>query len=247
MELDVLGISAHPDDIELCAGGTFAKLASQGLNVGILDLTRGEMGTRGTPEIRMAEACAAADLLGLVWRGNAGLPDNGLLNTRDHQDVIISHVRALRPKIVFLNAPEDRHPDHGMGSRLANDACFYSGLAKRETVDADGRPQAPWRPFHQLHYMQDRAVFTPTFVFDITDTVAVKEQAILAYRTQFKAESDEGPQTYISSDRFWEFLRGRTRHFGHMIGVEHGEPFLYANGPVPLTGLDVLLGTRPVR
>lgn len=226
--LDVLAIAAHPDDVELCAGGTLAKLAKQGLKTGIFDLTRGEMGTRGTPETRMAEAQAAGDVLRLTWRGNAGMPDNGLTNTPEHREAIIRVVREFRPRICLINAPDDRHPDHGNAARLTLDALFYSGLAKVETG------QEPWRPKHVFHYMQDRAVFEPSIVVDITDTIDIKRKSIQAFKSQFLAEKDGGPQTHISSERFYQFIEGRSRHYGHMIGVEFGEPFLYVGGPIPM-------------
>ncbi len=226
--LDVLAIAAHPDDVELCAGGTLIALAKKGLKTGIFDLTRGEKGTRGDAETRLAEACTAAEIMGLTWRGNAGLPDNGLTNTPEHRDAIIRVVRETRPKIIFINAPSDRHPDHGNAAVLTLDALFYSGLAKVETG------QEPWRPKHIFHYMQDRPVFEPTVVMDISDVVELKKKAILAYKTQFMAEEGDGPQTHISTARFYKFIEGRSRHYGHMIGVEFGEPFLHVGGPLPM-------------
>ena len=234
--LDVLAIAAHPDDIELCAGGTLIRMADHGLKTGILDLSQGDMGTRGDAEARMREATAAADILGLAWRGNAGLPDNGLDNTPAHRDAIIRVVREHRPRIVFLNAPSDRHPDHGNASRLSLDALFYSGLAKHETS------QEPWRPPHVFHYLQDRAVFDPSIVVDITSVFERRTQAILAFSSQFLAKDGDGPQTHISSERFFRFIEGRARHYGHMIGAEYGEPFLYASGPLPVRDFSWLAG-----
>jgi bacillithiol biosynthesis deacetylase BshB1 len=226
--LDVLAIAAHPDDVELCAGGTLIRMADHGLRTGIFDLTRGEMGTRGDAETRLAEACAAADVLGLTWRGNGGLPDNGLTNTPEHREVIVRVIRETRPRVVFINAPSDRHPDHGHAATLTLDALFYSGLAKLETG------QEPWRPKHVFHYMQDRPVFEPTLVMDISDVVERKNKAILAFSSQFLAKPGDGPQTHISSERFFKFIEGRSRHYGHMIGVEFGEPFLHVGGPLPM-------------
>jgi len=244
MKLDVLAIAAHPDDVELCCAGTLAALARSGKKVGILDLTRGEMGTRGTPELRLDEARKAAGILGLTVRENAGLPDCGLANTVAQREVIIRFIRRYRPDICFVNAPEDRHPDHRNASRLTLDALFYSGITRLEVPGADPEP---WRPHHILHFMQHWP-FEPTFVFDITGTIDIKERAIRAFASQFDArEDDDGPQTYVSSKRFFEALRGRAREYGQQIGVEFGEPFLYYGGPVPLSSLDVLFSSQPER
>lgn len=231
MKLDVLAIAAHPDDVELCAGGTLALMATEGWKTGIFDLTRGEMGTRGDPDTRLAEADAAAAILGLSWRANAGMPDNGLDNTPDHRDRIIRAIRETRPDVVLINAPTDRHPDHGHAARLAVDAIFYSGLAKHDT----GQP--PHRPAHVLHYLQDRVAFEPSLVVDVTTVFEARRQAVLAYKSQFLTEQDGGPQTHISTARFFHFIEGRARHYGNMIGVEFGEPFLYVGGPVPIRAL----------
>jgi N-acetylglucosamine malate deacetylase 1 len=243
MKLDVLAIAAHPDDVELCCAGTLAALARDGRKVGVLDLTRGEMGTRGTPELRLREAQDAAGILGLAVRENAGLPDCGLENTPAHREAIIRIVRRYRPEVCFVNAPEDRHPDHRNAARLALDALFYSGIARLPVEDA---PPEPWRPRHILHFMQHWP-FPPTFVFDITETIDIKEKAIRAFASQFDVNDDDGPQTYVSSRRFFEALRGRAREYGLQIGVTFGEPFLYYGGPVPLNSLDVLFSTKPVR
>ena len=272
MKLDILAIAAHPDDVELCCAGTLSALARSGKKVGVLDLTRGEMGTRGTPELRLQEAQKAAEILGLSVRANAGLPDCGLENTPAQRDVIIRYVRHFRPDICFVNAVEDRHPDHRNAARLTLDALFYSGLGKLETLESDmpagglerssgndagsstetGKEydhlsQKPWRPRHILHFMQHWP-FDPTFVFDITQTIDIKEKAIRAFASQFDvSENDEGPQTYVSGKRFFDALRGRARDYGQQIGVEFGEPFLYYGGPVPLSSLDVLFGSKPQR
>lgn len=247
MKLDILALAAHPDDTELSCAGTLAALVKQGLNVGVADLTQGEMGTRGTPERRLQEAQDAAEILGLTVRTNLGLPDCNLTNTVEHRRAIIKAVRTYRPDICFINSPDDRHPDHGNASRLSIDALFYSGLVKIETFDDKGQPQQPWRPHHILHYMQDRT-FTPTIVFDITDTIDLKEKAILAFTSQFNIdEPGDEPATYISSRAFFENLRARSMHFGHMIGVGYGEGFLYHGGPIPATGMDFLLGHKQKR
>lgn len=247
MKLDVLAIAAHPDDVELCCAGTLAALVKQGLKCGILDLTQGEMGTRGTPQQRLAEAQDAARIMGLSTRQNLGLPDNGLFNTRANQDAIIAAVRALQPEICFINSETDRHPDHGHAHKLTSDALFYGGLQKRETQDADGNPQSPWRPKHVFMFMQDTP-FVPDLVFDITEAQQVKEEAILAFKSQFNVpDSDSGPQTYISGEGFFEMIRSRARIFGHQIGVKYGEPFKYLGGPLPYGDFSYLLSHKRIR
>jgi bacillithiol biosynthesis deacetylase BshB1 len=247
MKLDVLAIAAHPDDTELCCAGTLARLAAQGLRCGVLDLTRGEMGTRGTPELRHKEAEDAARILGLTSRMNLSLPDNGLINSREHQDEIIRAVRSFQPEICMINAPEDRHPDHGHAHKLTLDALFYSGLRKRETSAKDGSPQQPWRPSHILFYMQDTP-FEPDLIFDISETQDIKEQAILAFKSQFNApENDNEPGTYISGKNFIKMLRSRARVYGHRIGVAFGEPFQYYGGPLPFDDFSFFMKHRPLR
>jgi N-acetylglucosamine malate deacetylase 1 len=246
-KLNVLAIAAHPDDTELCCAGTLALLARQGLDVGVADLTRGEMGTRGTPETRLTEAGEAAKILGLAMRENLGLPDTRLDNTPENREAIIRFIRACRPDVCLINSPDDRHPDHRNASRLTIDALFYSGLAKITTNGFDGKPQEAWRPHHILHYMQDKT-FEPSLVFDISETIHLKEKAILAFKSQFNVDPDDPePQTYISGNRFFEMIRGRARHYGHMIGAEFGEPFLYYNGPLPFSDFNLFLNARPKR
>ncbi len=247
MKLDVLAIAAHPDDTELNCAGTLAALVRQGLNVGVLDLTRGEMGSRGTPEGRLSEAAEAASIIGLAVRENLALPDCGLDNTHEHRLAIIQAVRKYRPDICLINAPSDRHPDHGNASRLTLDALFYGGLTKLASIGADNSPQEPWRPFHVLHYMQDRP-FEPDFVFDISETIEIKERAILAFKSQFNVhDSGDEPQTYISRPSFFEAIRARARHFGHLVGVDYGEGFLYQGKPIPLRDLNIFMGSKPAR
>jgi LmbE family N-acetylglucosaminyl deacetylase len=160
---------------------------------------------------------------------------------------LIEKIRTYQPHIVLVGAPSDRHPDHGYATQLQLDACFYSGLASLETYDEDGNKQQPWRPAHILHYMQDRP-FEPDFIFDISDTMEVKEQALKAFKTQFNVPLDEdGPQTYISSPTFFEGVRARARHYGHLGGFEYGEPLKYYNGPVPLHDLGLFQDTDPDR
>ena len=239
--------AAHPDDTEISCGGTIASLAKGGRKVAIVDLTRGEMGTRGTAKTREQEAVRAAEILGVAERVNLGLPDTGLANTREHQLAVIRELRRLRPAVCLINAPHDRHPDHGAAAKLLLDAFFYSGLAKIKTRDAHGREQDPWRPSHVMHYMQDRK-FEPDFIVDVTGTQPIKEKAILAFATQMNVEDPgDEPETYISSTTFFEGLRARARHYGHMGGCEYGEPFLYASGTPMFRDLNVFLDNSVTR
>jgi N-acetylglucosamine malate deacetylase 1 len=224
MKLDLLAISAHPDDVELgCAGTILASLA-QGKNVGILDLTRGELGTRGTPEIRIAEAEAAAQILGVSVRDNVGIADGFFQNDSSNQLALVPYIRKYRPEIVLANAMEDRHPDHGKGAKLIYDACFLSGLRRIETIDEDGNPQEAWRPKFIYHFIQDRYI-KPDFIMDITPYWKNKEEAIRAFRSQFHNPNSNEPNSYISSPEFLEFLEARSKEYGHAIGVKYGEGF----------------------
>lgn len=247
MNLDILVMAAHPDDAELCCGGTIVKLIQQGKKVGVVDMTQGEMGTRGTPELRLKEADKAASILKLEVRENLGLPDAQLDNIPKYREKVIRMVRTYRPHVCLVGAPSDRHPDHGNGTRLALDAIFYSGLAKFKTTDKKGNSQKRWRPSHILHYMQDRP-FEPDLIFDISETFDAKKEAILAFDSQFNV-SDPGdePKSYISSERFFKGVEARARHYGHMIGATYGEPFKYYNGPLPLNSFDAFFETNPLR
>ncbi|WP_324670619.1 bacillithiol biosynthesis deacetylase BshB1 [Hymenobacter sp. GOD-10R] len=226
MKLDILAIASHPDDAELGCVGTLLSAAAQGKKIGIVDLTRGELGTRGTPEIRAEEAADSAKILGLHARENLGLPDGFFRNDREHQLPIIAAVRRYQPEIVLLNAMHDRHPDHGRGSVLASEACFLAGLRMIETLDADGQPQTAWRPKQVYHYIQDRQI-APDFVVDITPHWETKLASIRAFRTQFHdpESTSREPQTYISGANFFNFLEARAREMGHIIGVDFGEGF----------------------
>lgn len=247
MKLDYLALAAHPDDVELAMGGTMALLAANGKKTGIIDLSRGEMGTRGTPEMRKLEAEKAAKVLGLKVRENLGLPDSLLESTREFQLPIIKAIRTYRPDIVFINAPDDRHPDHGNAARLQTDALFYAGLLKIETFDDEGNMQKPWRPFHTLHYMQDRP-FEPSIIVDVSNFFDKRLESILAYSTQFNTDGDSSaPQTYISSSGFFEQIKARARVLGHQIGATYGEAFLYHKGPIPAKNFNFLESIQPKR
>lgn len=247
MTTDILAFGAHPDDTELGCSGTLASLVKQGRTVVVADLTRGEMGSRGTAEIRMKEAEKAASILGLSDRVNLGLPDTELINTRELQLPIIEVIRRFRPHICILPAPSDRHPDHGNAAALLTDAIYYSGLVNITTKSADRQPQEPHRPAHVLHYMQDRP-FEPDLIYDISKTQEQKERAVKAFATQFDvADPGDEPETYISDPSFFKALRGRAMHYGHLAGFEYGEAFKYAPMPLPVTTFDVLMETSPKR
>jgi bacillithiol biosynthesis deacetylase BshB1 len=242
--LDVLALAAHPDDVELCAGGTMCLLARQGYDVGIVDFTKGELGSRGTPEGRMEEAARAAEIIGLAARENLGLPDGNIENTKANQRKVIEAVRRHRPRIVLINSEQCRHPDHGAAATLATDALFYSGLRKVETTGSDGSLQAPWRPAHVLHYMQ-AITFEPTFVVDVTDVWDERIAALQAFESQFfnpeYEAGDDEPETFVSNPTFFEWIEGRARTYGYKVGATYGEPFLYRHGPVGTTDLAATL------
>lgn len=225
MSVDVLAIAAHPDDIEMTCAGTILSLISQGKTVAGVDLTRGELGTRGTPEIRAAEAAEGARIMQLSARENMGFRDGFFRNDEEHQLALISMIRYFRPQIVLTNTPEDRHPDHGRAAQLVIDACFYAGLRQIETTGKDGKPQEAHRPTLLYHFIQDRAL-RPDFVVDITPYWDGKIAAIKAYKSQFFNPDSPEPQSYISGEPFMKFLEARTREHGHMIGAEFGEGFV---------------------
>ncbi|MBC7389638.1 MAG: bacillithiol biosynthesis deacetylase BshB1 [Opitutaceae bacterium] len=223
MKLDILAIAAHPDDVEISCSGTLLFHIAKGYKVGILDLTRGEMGTRGSAELRDIEAANSSKILGLSARHNIGLADCFFSNNPESQKRIITQIRRYQPEIVICNAPEDRHPDHGKGSSLAIDSCFYSGLAKVET-EWEGNKQDAWRPKNVFHYIQDR-LLVPDLVFDITPFWEKKVEALKAFKSQFYDQSSDEPETYISTQAFWKFLEARAREMGHYISVPYGEGF----------------------
>lgn len=247
MKLDILVFAAHPDDAELSIGGTIASLTAAGKKVGIIDLTQGEMGTRGNRELRMKEAEKAGGILGISYRKNLQILDTKIENIRENQLLIIEQVRKTRPYICITGAPTDRHPDHGHATRLVLDALFYSGLRKIETYDENKTTQEVWRPKHTLHYMQDKH-FQPDFVFDVSDYMDLKKAALLAYGSQFNVE-DPGnePETYISSSGFFKQVEARARYFGHQAGVTFGEPIQYFQSPAPLKNLDMFFDSDPQR
>lgn len=239
MKLDLMVMTVHPDDAELGAGGTIAKYVAEGKKVGIVDLTRGELGTRGTAETRKQEAANAAQILGVHVRENLGLRDGFFQNDEESQLAIIRCIRKHKPEIIITNALEDRHPDHGRASKLVNDAIFLAGLRRIETT-LNGEVQEAYRPRLQLQLIQDKYI-QPDIILDVSDYWDIKEKSILAYKTQFNASNnDDGPQTYISTPEFLEYTRARGREFGRNIQVAFGEGFTTRK----LLGVDDLFSLR---
>ncbi|MCB0501399.1 MAG: bacillithiol biosynthesis deacetylase BshB1 [Bacteroidetes bacterium] len=218
MKLDILAFAAHPDDVELAASGTVIKHIQSGYQVGIVDLTRGELGSRGSATIRDAEAAEAAKFMKLATRVNLALNDGFFENNKDNQLAIIEQIRQFRPNIVLCNATSDRHPDHGKAGDLVSKACFLSGLVKIET------DQPAWRPKAVYHYIQDRYL-PPDFVVDITDQMDQKLEAIQCFKSQFYNPYDDSPETPISSLAFLEFIKARAREMGRQANFEFAEGF----------------------
>jgi len=223
MKLDILAFGAHPDDIELGCGATIAKEVSLGKKVGIVDLTQGELGTRGSAELRIIEANNAAKILGVSVRENVGFADGFFINDKKHQLEIIKMIRKYQPDIVLCNAIDDRHIDHGKGSKLVSDACFLSGLVKIET-ELEGKQQEKWRPKHVYHYIQWKNI-APDFVIDVTGFTQKKQAAVLAYSSQFYDPNSKEPESPITSKTFIESINYRSRDLGRLIGVEYAEGF----------------------
>jgi len=223
MKLDILVLAAHPDDTELGCGGTVAKHVALGHKVGIVDLTRGELGTRGTAESREKEATDSARILGVSVRENLGLKDGFFQNVKEDQLAVVKAIRKYRPEIVLANAIYDRHPDHGKGAALAHDACFLAGLIKIETSD-EGKTQSAWRPKVLYHYIQSQLI-KPDFVVDVSEYWERKMESIRAFKTQFYDPASKEPDTYISSPAFLKMVEARGIEFGHSIGAKYGEGF----------------------
>jgi bacillithiol biosynthesis deacetylase BshB1 len=224
MKLDILALGAHPDDVELGCGATLAKEIKNGKKVGIVDLTRGELGTRGTAETRNQESKNAADILGVSLRINMDFADGFFVNDKKHQIALIKLIRKYQPDMVLCNAIDDRHIDHGKGSKLVSDACFLSGLVKIETSDENGDLQSPWRPKQVYHYIQWRNL-EPDFVVDVSGFMDKKMEAVLAYKTQFYSETSKEPETPISSKNFTDSIKYRARDLGRLVGAEYAEGF----------------------
>jgi bacillithiol biosynthesis deacetylase BshB1 len=229
MKLDILAIGAHPDDIELSCAGVLLKEQAAGKKTGVLDLTRGELGSRGSAETRDQEAAAAAKILKLSVRENLAFKDGFFINDEAHQLEVIKIIRKYRPEIVLCNAIKDRHPDHAKGSELASVSCFLSGLKRVETT-LNGIAQEHWRPKQVYHYIQWLDI-EPDFVVDITGFIDSKMESVHAYRTQFYNPEDKGPQTPINSKNFLESIKYRSANYGRLIGTEHAEGFTSERHP----------------
>lgn len=241
MKVDILAFGVHPDDIELSCSGTLLKEIRNGKKVAIVDLTEGELGTRGTVETRYAEAASAAMIMGVHARENLKMKDGFFKNDEVHQRKIIQCIRKYKPSIVLANSLEDRHPDHGRAGQLVAESCFLAGLTKIETQDETGVPQERWRPSYVLHYIQDR-LHEPDLVIDISEVFEQRMKAILAYTTQFHSNnnSTSEPQTYISTPGFLEGITARARLMGKRIGVNFAEGFV-SQKSIGVKNLDALI------
>lgn len=238
MKLQILAIAVHPDDIELGCAGTLITHAEKGQNVGILDLTKGELGTRGSAEIRMSEANASAEIMGVCLRENAEMRDGFFRNDEEHQMQLIRYIRRWQPDIIIANALEDRHPDHGRAGKLIADACFLAGLRKIET-QFDGKAQVAWRPKRIFHMIQDR-MLEPNFIVDITKSFDKKLEAIQSFKSQFHNPDSDEPMTYISTNSFLDQIKSRDSLLGKRIGTAYGEGFICENIP-GISDLDALV------
>ena len=238
MKLDLLVLAVHPDDAELGCSGTIIKHITQGKKVGIIDFTKGELGTRGTAETRTEESKNATAIMGIHVRENIGIRDGFFKNDEEHQLKLIKVIRKYQPEIVLTNALYDRHPDHGRASDLANDAIFLSGLRKIET-SIDGISQQPWRPRLTLQYIQDTYI-KPDIIIDISAQMEQKIEAIKAFKTQFNSPGEDEPQTYISTPAFLQSVIARAREMGKNIGAEYGEGFTSRK----LLGVDSLFNLK---
>ena len=229
MKVDILAIGAHPDDVELGSGATLAKEVSRGKTVGILDLTRGELGTRGSAAIRDKEAAAAAKILGASFRKNIAIADGFFVNDRESQLKVIEVIRYCRPEIVLCNAIDDRHIDHGKGNKLASDACFLSGLPKIET-NYEGKSQEAWRPKNVYHYIQWKNI-VPDILVDVSGFIEKKNDAVFAYTSQFYDPKSKEGSTPISSKTFKDSISYRAQDLGRLIGVDYAEGFTVERYP----------------
>ncbi len=225
MKLDILAIGVHPDDVELSAAGTILKHIAFGKKVGILDLTLGELGTRGSAQLRTQEAMKSAEILGLAVREQLTMADGFFENNETHVKQIIQSIRKYQPEIVLCNAPSDRHPDHGRSAKLAVDACFYSGLVKIETLDSNKNSQAVWRPKAVYHYVQEQYL-EPDFVIDISPYIDKKMESIMAYSSQFYDPNSKEPATPISSKTYFDYIKAKHSIFGKKINCDAAEGFI---------------------
>lgn len=223
MKLDILAIGAHPDDVELSCAGTILKHIALGKKCGIVDLTQGELGTRGSAKLRLKEAENSAKILGVALRDNLKMADGFFKNDKEHQLEVIKKIRQYQPEIILCNADHDRHPDHGRAAQLVSEACFLSGLVKIETK-LKGSQQQAWRPKVVYHYIQDRTI-KPDFVVDITDFVDKKMEAIKAFKSQFHDPNSKEPESPISVKNFFDVIKGKMAVYGRDIGVDFAEGY----------------------
>jgi bacillithiol biosynthesis deacetylase BshB1 len=226
-KIQALAVAVHPDDVELCCSGTLMMEKQLGKTTGVIDLTRGELGTRGSAELRLKEAAAASGIMDLDIRENLGMADGFFQNSEENQRKLIRAIRFYQPEIVLASALEDRHPDHGRAGKLISDSCFLSGLRKISTQDGEGKEQDQWRPKYVFHFIQDR-FYQPSFVYDITPVFDRKLESIRAYSSQFHSitYNQAEPQTYISGPDFLDSIVGRAQMLGKMIGVKYAEGFI---------------------
>lgn len=238
MPVDLLAIAAHPDDVELTCGGTLVKMKRRGYTFGIVDLTRGEMGTRGTPEIRGAEAARAAQILGAEFRETLDLSDGGLRRGREEELAVIEVIRREKPRLILTPYPEDRHPDHGRAGQLVTDAAFYAGLRKLETAHSAHRPQ-------QTIYFSTFDARRPDLLVDVTDVIETRRAAMRAFESQFHKEGSTEPETMLAQKSFLEMIEARAREFGAMINVEFAEGFLSRRPPRIEDLITAFEGTEP--
>ncbi len=230
MTVDILAIGVHPDDVELSASGTLLKHINAGYSVALCDLTRGELGSRGSAELRLQEAELARKTMGAVARENLGMEDGFFQSDKQNLLSLIRCIRSWQPKIVLANAVTDRHPDHGRAAKLISDACFYAGLIKIETKDKEDMPQLPWRPLAVYHYIQDRNL-KPDFLVDISPFMEKKMECIRCFGSQFYSPDQEGPETPISGKAFMEFMYAKNKAYGRDIGADYAEAFTVSRTP----------------
>jgi len=230
MKIDILAVGIHPDDIELSCSGTLLHHAALGKSFGLLDLSRGELGTRGTADIRAAEAQASAHILGAAFREQLQVPDGLFTIAPEHWLPVVQVLRRHKPDVVLCNAPDDRHPDHARAAQLVLEACFYAGLEKIETTETNGTPQTKWRPQSVYHYIQDKQL-NPDFIVDITPYMNRKMESILAFRSQFWDPDSTEPATPISGVEFLDFMKAKNRVYGRPIMAEFAEGFIFSRTP----------------
>ena len=231
MKVDILAFGSHPDDVELGCGGSILSAISQGLKVGIIDLTKGELGTRGTPEIRKKESEKASEILGVSFRKNLGFKDGFFINDKEHQLKVVEVLREHKPSIIFCNAVKDRHIDHPKGSKLVSDSCFLSGLSKINTNYNNSKNQSPWTPKQIYHYIQWFDL-KPDILIDISEFQEKKMKAIMEYKSQFYNPKSTEPNTPISSKSFIDSIKQRDQNFGRISGVDAAEGFTVERPPV---------------